>query len=119
MEKWGVTTQTIEQEFQAYKAMYKKLWPVIKERIALGEIAIYVHPWFGGAPTGQQVTEVLKVICCDRQKLLEWARKNNFDTGRMRVHVTRLKDVDVPHLDFWGPRSKDVFRRNRHLMVQL
>lgn len=119
MKKQGLWNQELEQEFQAYKAMYKKIWPVIKERLVFGEIVIYIHPWFGKAPAGQEITEVLKVICCDRQKLLEWAKKNSLDTGRMRVHVTRLKDVDVPHFDFWGWRSKDVFRNNRYLMVQV
>ncbi len=113
------SAQDLDREFQAYKSMYKKIWPVIKERLVNDDILIYVHPWFGKTPTGQTVTEVLKVICSDRQKLAGWGRKNNLDTGRLKVHVTRIKGLDVPHFDFWGWRSREIFRKNRHLMVRV
>lgn len=62
-------------------------WREALERARRGEIAFLDHAWKG--------QRILKVICANRDRLLEWGRQ--FGLSERHLH-----DARVPHFDLRG-----------------
>lgn len=60
-----------------------------------GEISFLEHRHKG--------RRILKVICSDKERLLEWARENGIP--EKWLHVSRK---GIPHFDLWGSMAKRV-----------
>ncbi len=74
----------------------KQAFQNLLDRARAGEIVILEHKWNDSVPVGQ-AKKIVKVICADKDKLIEWGRKHGIPESWL--HISRS---GIPHFDLWG-----------------
>ncbi|MEW6573151.1 MAG: hypothetical protein AB1374_05910 [Bacillota bacterium] len=74
------------------------------KRARAGKIAIIEMP-FAVKTRGRRCRPFVKVMCADREKLLQWGRARGIPAGWL--HVSRS---GLPHFDLWGRQAESVLR---------